>query len=477
MPSTRFRNGFSSLNKEDVANLAEAYYRKYPRLIDAYLKGCARTAIGESVSNFEIVGVGRQLHQWQNYTRFCEANASIGSLGKMPQIALDVITAAQADSILPLFASIQPMNEEHGIGYFRSVYSAQNSGGYNKGDVISSPLRRDNVGDGTLGSQRKTIVQDMVAGTKEYVFNIGTMIRPYQLRVVADKVGLGDDNGVGAIAGVGLEGTVNYETGEIHLTLTNDPAAGGKISVMYNVDVDAADKIDTIQSRLEMVELIAQATALKCDTGDFTNYAFSKRFGRSAVDEVAQDLTSELVRILNTRAIVNLIESYDGRAVNWSKRPPNGVSYAEHKLTFVDAIAALEKEVHLKSGVNGLNRYVVGAGAAATLRGMPQFEMASDASTTSVGLYGYLDGIPVIRATGIAEDNAMYACAQSTNYFNAPMIYAPYMPLFITGTVQSADNPFRSATAAGEWSAMKVVNPCLIAKLEVSNTDSVNVVS
>ena len=71
----------------------------------------------------------------------------------------------------------------------------------------------------------------------------------------------------------------------------------------------------------------------------------------------------------------------------------------------------------------------------------------------------------------------MYACAQATNYFNAPMIYAPYMPLFITGTVQSADNPFRSATAAGEWSAMKVVNPCLIAKLEVSNTDSVNVVS
>lgn len=460
----------TSLNESNASALAEQAYAKHGALIDAYIKGSARTAIGESISNHEIAALGQQFQQFENYRQFCESNASISSLGKMPQVALDVITAAQADSILPLLASIQPMQEEHGIAYFRNIYAAQASGGYTKGQDIAGPLSRDNVGDGTLGAARKTATKDMTNGTTDYTFTLNTKLRRYQVEVMAADLGMGKDNGEGKIMGIGLQGEVNYETGEVKVKLLDASAATGKkCSVLYNIDIDAVDEVERIQSRLETVEIVAEISALASDIGAFTNFAFSQRFGTSATDEVAQDLSTELTRVLNTRAIKRLLESYTGTAETWDRNAPNGVSYAEHKLTFVDAIATIEKQLHLKSGMNSANRYIVGTKAAAVLRGMPDFEPAADVATTSVGLYGYYDGIPVIRATGIAGDADMYAVANSGNYFNAPLVYAPYMPLMVTSTIQDPRNPFRSTVGAGEWSAMKAVNPNLIAKLTIQN--------
>ena len=327
-------------------------------------------------------------------------------------------------------------------------------------------MARDNTGDGTLGAARKTQTQKMVNGTAEYTFALSNKIRRYQLDVLAGDVGMGKDNGEGKLLGHGIQGTVNYETGEVKVKVLDASAVQDKeLSVMFNIDVDAADELDSIQSRLETTEIVAEITALKSDIGAFTNFAFAQRFGTSATDEVAADLTNELTRVINTRAVQRLMQSFRGNVAEWDVTPPSGVSYAEHKLTFIDAIAKVEKNLHLQSGMNGANRYLVGSAAAQILRGLPAFELAADAATTSVGIFGYYDGVPVIRATGVVGDNDMYFIANSGNYFNAPLVYAPYMPLMVTSTVQDPRNPFRGTTAAGEWSAMKAVNPNLVAKL------------
>ena len=43
------------------------------------------------------------------------------------------------------------------------------------------------------------------------------------------------------------------------------------------------------------------------------------------------------------------------------------------------------------------------------------------------------------------------------------------MPLMMTNTVQSVDNPFRSAQAAGIWSAFTSVNPNLTVAGKIKN--------
>lgn len=451
---------------------ANIYAEKYAEQVGVYESMSMKTRIGEALSPYEVVALGQQLDQFSNYTRFLESQGNLGSLGAIPQIALDVITASVGASVLPLLSSIQPMSEEHGIVYYRQIKAAQASGGYNAGDVITDPLTRDNLGDGTLGSTvRKTVLFTTTTDTA-YTGNIAPApIRPYRLDINIPGVGSGKDDGNGTILGFGFYGTINYATGAFTIELAAAPTAGIVAEAIYSVDLDSASSVEKIQAGLLTKDIRAEVWALGADVGAFANFAFSNRFGRSAVDEVAQDLTNELTRVMNTVAIQRLIAAAPaGSVTTWKRQPFEGSSYAEHKLTFVDALATAESKLHAQAGAFTANRYIAGKTAAAVLRGMPGFQTAPDAATVSVGLFGYYDGIPVIRATGVVGDNDLFLVANAGNYFNAPLAYAPFMPLMVTNTVQSPNNPFRSTTAAGTWAGLTALNGNLVTKLAIDNT-------
>lgn len=457
------------INEAAADSIANAYSEKYSDQVDAYLSGSALARIQESVSPYEIMALGQQLDQFSNYKQFCESQGQLASLGAVPQIALDVITASVGGSILPLVASIQPMAEEHGIVYYKQIKAAQAGGGYTAGQVIRDPLTLDVPGDGTLGSQRK--MQSLFTSVDtdlNYTGNLTSVpIRPYMLELNVPGVGTGKDDGKGKILGFGFSGTINYETGAYVIDFAANPGAGKVCSALYDVDIDAAASIDKIQGGLITKDIRAQIWALAADVGAFANFAFGQRFGRSATDEVAADLTNEITNILNVNAIKNIYTNLVGNT-NWSKTPDSGVSYAEHKLTFVDQLAVAESVLHLNSGAGNINRIIAGRSAAATLRGLPDFTPAAESPVTTVGLFGTLDGVPVIRATNIIPDNEMILLSNPQNYFNAPLAYSPFMPLMITNTVQSPNNPFRQTQAAGVWSGMTHLNGNLATKLTVT---------
>jgi len=455
---------------EDAADLqANFYMDKYTDQVSAYESMSMHSRINESVSPFEIMALGQQLDQFMNYRDFCETQGSLASLGSVPAIALDVITASLGNSILPLLASMQPMAEEHGIVYYKQIQAVQTGNGYTAGDNISTPLARDNVGDGTLGSMRK---QSTLGTTTGVVLTYsGTLalhpLRPYYFNVNIPGVGTGTDNGTGQILGFGFSGTINYDTGAYVINLATAATPGITISAIYDLDVDRLSGLDKIKGSLLTKDIRAEVWALAADVGAFANFAFGQRFGRSALDEVASDLTNELSRVLNTQAVLRIVAASTGSAT-WSKTPGSGVSYAEHKLTFVDAIAAAESNLHLNSGANSANRYICGRLAASVLRGLPNFVLDPAAAQTTVGLYGYLDGIPVIRATGIVTDYDMHFVSNAGGYFNTPLAYAPFMPLMVTDTVKSPNNPFSSTTAAGIWAGMISLNNNLVTKLSIT---------
>lgn len=463
----------AEINEASVDTQANIYADKYAEQVEVYESFSIKTKVGEALSPYEIVALGQQLDQFTNYAQFCEGQGTLGSLGAIPQVALDVITASVGASVLPLLASIQPMAEEHGIVYYKAIRAMQNSGGYSTGDIISTPLARDNPGAGTLGSSRQKVTQACLAATAQSGTVTGVPLRPYRFDVAVTDVagavkGYGKDDGTGNIMGFGFDGTVNYTTGAWAIDLDAAALVTDTITIIYDTDTDGASALDKVQAQLQTKDIRANIWALASDVGAFANFAFSQRFGRSAVDEVAADLTNEMTRVLNTAAVKAIYANIPAGAVDvWDTSPEAGISYAEHKLTFIDGIAAAESRLHNNSGAATANRYIAGRTAAATLRGMPDFQIAPDAATVSVGLYGYYDGVPVIRATGVIPDTDLVLLSNAGNYFNAPLAYAPFMPLMITNTVQSPNNPFRSTVAAGIWSGLTALNGNLSTRLEV----------
>lgn len=453
-----------------VEAMADRYHSRYRDQFDAYQTAGALARINESQSAYGLVALGQMLDQFNLYHNFCESQGTLASLGTIPQIALDVIAASYGASIIPLLASVQPVQEEHSIVYFKQMIAQQNSGGFNKGDIIRDPRTLEKVGNGNLGAQRRReVLATTVGTTTDYTGNLtGLPIRPFMVEVHVPGVGSGKDNGSGKILGFGFDGEINYQTGAWSIRLHEAVAEGTQISSIFDIDVDAAASIEKVQAQLASTEIIAEIFALATDVGTFANFGFSQRFGRSASDEAAADLSNEITQLLNQRVVRMLMDNAVGNT-NWSKTAPQAVSYAEHKLTFIDSLAQAESVIHQNTGAGNVNRILAGRTAAATLRGLPEFTSAPEAPASAIGLFGDLDGASVIRATNVLPDDVLICVANPQGYFNAPLVYAPYMPLMVTSTVQSPDNPFRSTQAAGIWSGFKSVNGALATKLTLTN--------
>lgn len=472
-----------NFNESIVDQKAQIYFDRYRQFLEAYEGAAGRN---RNVGSHELVAMGQMLDQYFNYQNYCESIQNVGALGTIPQVAAEVVTASVATSIIPLLCSIQPMREEHDIVYYKQVVAQQNQGGYTANQVISDPLTRDQPGNGELGSQRQEYTSGTTtSGTTTYTGTLddlssGAPIRPYNIFVNVGNLGFGQDNGNGRILGAGLDGTINYQTRAFSITLSADPAAAdADIEWTYDLDLDSADSIPKIQSRLTTKDIRAEVFALASDTGHMANFNFQNRFGRTAVDETAQDLSTEITRLLNTNIVSRIVLGANSRAtsdaannlVTWNSNPPSGVSYAEHKLTFIDAVSNAESNLHNLSGSNSINRYIGGRKAVARLRGMPGFVGAPDAAEVSIGLVGTYDGVPVIRATGVIDDDRLYPISNPQGYFNAPLAYSPYMPLFITNTIQSPNNPFQGTTAAAVWSGITPLNDNLVTRIDLTDLD------
>lgn len=102
-------------NESMVEHFAEGYLKKYSDQVNAFEKYSMLARSGQSISPSDIYALGKQLEQFEDYRSFVESNGTVGDLGQIPNIALDVITASYGSSILPLVASTQAIDEEQGI--------------------------------------------------------------------------------------------------------------------------------------------------------------------------------------------------------------------------------------------------------------------------------------------------------------------------------------------------------------------------
>lgn len=475
----------NNMMNENVIELqAERYFDQYRDHIDTLMTESIITKNGGQVSSMDVYALGKQLEQYEEYQQFVENSngGTLSNMGQIPNVALDVITATNATSIMPLLASIQAIPEERGLVYHKKIIAQTTQGGFTKGQTINHPHDGSLIANSeSFGSgHNSTTFATTVDGQTSYSSTMGVPVRPHTVKLyLADGNTLyeGQDNGQGVLMGTnGMFGTVDYSNGAVSLQFVNAPAADLEVVIEFEADLEAQDDITAISTGLDTTNIDAEVFALKAESGILMEFSFQKRFGRSAEDEVASDLTSEMTRVLNTRAIKQLARSATGNTT-WLAKPPSSVSYKDHKDTFLDVIAAAEAKLAQNAGRGSINRMVAGTTAAAILRSMPGFQALPSGTEHQVGLYGYLDGVPVIRATNILPDKEIICVYRGKGYFEAPLVYAPYMPLFVSDTMQVTKNPLRHQRVAAVWAGITPVIKTFVTKITIDNTTDNNGVS
>lgn len=455
--------------------LVESYYKRYPTYFDAYEKARNKygKVINESISDEEYIAFGKQLLNCEYQLKNLQEARGQTALGAIPTIALDVVTATAAISILPFLTSIQPIDDQKGLVWYRNLMVNQTSGGFTDGELISGPLTLNKVGDGTLGAQtKKFVIEKNIAAGQTYTTNLPAPVVPYRLQVRAGDLGQGMDDGNGKILGFGFKGTIDYKTGVLNITVEDAPTTNKVLEVISSIDTDLAPTLDTINMQMTTKEVNAEIIALKTNYGAMANAAFEKRWGQSASDSIAQDLTNEMIDTLNTRCILEIYKGAIGETT-WDRKPYNGVSYLEHKYTMIDSIAMAEAVIHQNTGKGTMNRIIAGRLAASTLFGLEDFQRVTD-SENAIGVVGSWKDAIVIRATNAIPDNELIIVSNPQGYWNSPLVYSPYIPLYVTDPISDPSNPLRASQAAAIWSGFTPVNPGLATKFIINNINTLS---
>lgn len=464
----------NALLENKIKRQAEQYHERFRDQMDAL--GKSPLAKVRTIDAYEAYALGKQLEQFDFYKQICEEQGNVNLLGKIPDIAYDVITAVHGASIIPVIASVQPIEEERGTVYFKNIrYSNVKGNILTANEVVLDPRKqvKTPAGYSNAAYDNFEAVSATVAGTTVYNFTLPAFpIKSESLVVVTDVSGVeGKDVGGGRIFGIGISGTVNYLTGAVSVEFTTDPGAGKKIFVSFQQNYELSADIPQMDVFFDSKGLAAKIYALKGTVGLLQSFGMSKRFGLAAEDEMARDLVQEVNREIGGDLIRKLKAA--AAAVNpvpatFSKAAPSGVSYFEHKQAYKDSLAVAEGNLVLQAGRGTVTVIIAGLNHCNIIQTLPGFVKLYDGNGLGAHIFGTLDGVTVIRVSESALLGADEALCiwKGLSPFETAAIYAPYMPLTVTGTLP-LQNPLTSQKAAAVWAGVDSVVPNFVTRFNL----------
>ena len=443
----------------------DRYYKEYRPQMDILEGSGSLIKKVRSITSHDVYALGKQLEQFDLYKKVIqEDDGTLASLGRIPTVAFDIISVVYASSPISVIASVQPIEEEKGLVYYRSVVAQTTRGNVTAGDrLLTTYVPPDTAAIGFSGDTSSQMVTTSVAGQLNYTLALtNAPVRPQYVSVMVQGQNLpNQDDGLGNILGKGIQGSINYSTGVVSIQLANDPGAGAQITVQYAQDYEASPDIPKIISKIDSKSVKARIFALKDTMGLLESYAMRKRFGMSVEDEAAADLVGEINSEIVNTMIVQLAANVTGNVTQWPKTAPSGVSYFEHKQTIMDAIASAETQLLLNAGRGSISVMIAGVATATVLSTLPGFTRIADGNQFGPHIFGTLNGTTVVRVPDqrVLDSNTILCLYNGNNPFDAAGVYSPYMPLFITGTLQNGINPLMQQKAAAVWAGVDVLVP------------------
>lgn len=472
--------------RDQVSEMADWTWKNFKPYVEMLEKGIVSK--GMPIDEHEVAALGHQFKGWYEYKNTLDENGSLGALGQIPKIALDVITANYATNPVALMASVQPIDGRKGIVWYRQIQADNDRGDVSRDDVLTDPRTLPGTPIGYASNELSDV--EVLAATVDtqvaYTFTLpgNGPILPQFLKisfdqdaaVVAEDVKFGASRNQGILYGVGLSGTVNYTTREVTITFAENPGAGGKLFATWQQDLERQDDIQSVSSFLDSKDIRANVYALKQTMGLMQNFALRKSFGRSGFEQMAQDLMMETQKEIAGDVVRKLraIASTAGAAgTPFNIQAGSGESFAEHVLQWNDELYKREEVLQSISGRGKISALVLGRRHASYVKNHPKFENVYDGHSQGVHFAGRLNGINIIsvpetKLMGRLEGVAIYKGVSSS--YEAPVTYSPYMPLVLTDLLPEGKNPLSNMRAAATMAGVEGLVPQYAVRFDITES-------
>lgn len=431
----------------------------------------------------DTLAFGQYADTWQEYRPIMESDAtSVNTLGPAIQSNMGLIAMSYAALPIQNLASVQPLSDEAGTIFYRKGIATVSRGNVNAGDDLITPMGQINKDIASYASEtqvKSVIITDKTVLTYNAIAT-GAELRPGQVKisVSAGKIKAMDD-GEGHIVGVGIDAdnsTVNYDTGAISLKFTDLAGKGvinnDTIDITYHQSTTDANTIPSMKWVLASKVVNSDYYVLQSQYSNLSEMVLRKRFGADLADQVTSDLVAQItasvmfkaIATLRTMAIANEVAS--GTTITWALAAPTGVSDFDHRRSFDDKLIDAVAVMYSLAGKGDVSALVVGSKGKQILKsaGMTMIKSA----VSGPHLCGMYDNVPVYYAPNTAlGDNEMLVVYRGTNWYEAPIVYAPFLPV-TTVSGRAIQNVLTNAQAAYHSAALDSVMDGFVVRITIS---------
>lgn len=441
--------------------LGKAYMRKYE---EQFLAVESAPVFKDRQFNlYDAYTLGQQFENWNMYSQYLSKNesATAAQLGTLPTLAIDIIAAAYGASVAPFLASIQTLEDEQGLVYFKNVISQTTRGGITKGETLVDAKKGFQADESNFGSEliKDEVLGTTTAATTQTFTSAKKPIRknaPSSIKIVdlggagIDWTGTFDING-NLLSPQMMTGSINFDTGAISLTFSAAPATGKTIKLTYREDFEQTD-VPEVQSALTTDFVRTDVWALKQLTSAFKSFQMQKRFGVMADEDAINDLVG-LFADIESRNVIGALkdlataQSAVNGAITFDATVPTGVAEVDHRQSFKYKLGLADSYINRAAGRGSANRLVAGHKACEYIRALDGFTPVQTGVGLGAHLFGYLDGLPVIRAWYVDTASVIASYLNPTTPWEAPVVLGTYMPIFVTDVMGTGSNPLQTQRA------------------------------
>ncbi len=377
--------------------------------------------------------------------------STTGNIANFIRHGFDIIAAVMPSLIANEILSVQPLTRRKGEIFYMEYLYGTTKGRINAGDRM---FGREVAGNAEIWYSHETVPEEQViqnggapgAGAFAGFSNDALPIRAQSYSLAMAKDGGGTltatDNGAGVLVGTDVNvGTIDYVTGAVTVTWNSNAAANAWLLSTYRTNFETApDNIPEVDLQINSESVTALDRKMRCRyTLDFS-FDMREEFGLNPESLLSSGLASEIRKEIDGELLEYIRANAEAPApAIWPVTPPAGVSYAEHKWTFIDAVIEASNNLFAATRRAAGNFIVAGLGVCNVIESLsPRFQRQGRVQP-GPHFIGTLDNTWRVYKNPFYANNEYVVGYKGEMWVEAGVVYAPYMPVFMTKPVMLDD--------------------------------------
>lgn len=414
--------------------------------------------------------IAMQMDNYHRATQHLSESTKSSALATFDKYAFDIIRAVLPEMATDRLFSTQSMfGPTSMVFYFDYVY------GTSRGSVTAGQRLFENhdpaYGDSKIENEINVPAPN--GTTKTFEFNLSYFpVTPGTIDITDGEQILTDD-GNGGFQGDGT-GSIDYNSGAVEITFTENPTAGAAVTSDYDVDNEGNEEgVPEIDLVLTSSPVVARSKKLRTRFSLEAQLSLRDTLGLDAEAEAVTALGAEIAYGIDTMNMDNVKRiATDKRTDNeftFDRKSPDGVAWRDHKESLVDYFIKCSDAILRISGRAIGNKIVVGSNVANVIESLvPRFSPVPIRAARGIHFIGTLDGRWEIFKDLRMDPDEYLMLFKGEEMLFAGYIFAPWVLAFTTPSVMLDD--FQTRKGMASLFAQKVVNSKYFLRAKIKKT-------